>query len=207
MAPLICITCNRMIQEKIRQILQDENIALFAAFIVVALLTGWLTVLATRRSASLSKTPLFAAASILGIGMGGFIDGILLHQILQWHEMLTGKLPADTLVNKSVNMFWDGIFHLFTWLIVLAGILLLWRVMQRPDTKKSGRLLTGGLLFGWGLFNLAEGSINHNLLGLHNVNEFSVHADRWNYAFLILGLAQAVLGWLLFRAKAFPQKP
>jgi uncharacterized membrane protein len=25
----------------------------------------------------------------LGIGLGGFVDGIVLHQILQWHHMLT----------------------------------------------------------------------------------------------------------------------
>src|SRR4051794_35429080 len=27
--------------------------------------------------------------TILGVGLGGFVDGILLHQILQWHHMLT----------------------------------------------------------------------------------------------------------------------
>jgi uncharacterized membrane protein len=193
-----------MIQEKIRQTLQDQNIALFAAFIIVALLAGWLAALATRRSVSLSRTPLFAAASILGIGMGGFIDGIVLHQILQWHEMLTAKLPADTFVTKSVNMFWDGIFHLFTWLIVLLGIILLWKVMTRPNTLKSGRLLIAGLLFGWGLFNVAEGSINHNLLGLHNVNEFSANSDLWNNGFLVLGLIQLTGGWLLCKKYEAP---
>ena len=29
-------------------------------------------------------------AFLMGVGLGGFIDGILLHQILQWHHMLTG---------------------------------------------------------------------------------------------------------------------
>ncbi|ELB87945.1 hypothetical protein Rwratislav_37287 [Rhodococcus wratislaviensis IFP 2016] len=42
---------------------------------------------------------------ILGIGLGGFVDGILLHQLLQWHHMLTSTdtdnvgidtYPADT---------------------------------------------------------------------------------------------------------------
>ena len=34
---------------------------------------------------------------LLGIGLGGFVDGILLHQILQWHHMLTseGSYPAE----------------------------------------------------------------------------------------------------------------
>jgi uncharacterized membrane protein len=26
---------------------------------------------------------------VLGVGLGGFVDGILLHQVLQWHHMLT----------------------------------------------------------------------------------------------------------------------
>jgi uncharacterized membrane protein len=30
-----------------------------------------------------------APAFIMGLGLGGFIDGIVLHQILQWHHMLT----------------------------------------------------------------------------------------------------------------------
>ena len=37
-------------------------------------------------------------AIVLGIGLGGFLDGIVLHQILQWHHMLTstGDYPATT---------------------------------------------------------------------------------------------------------------
>ena len=26
---------------------------------------------------------------LYGLGLGGFIDGIVLHQILQWHHMVT----------------------------------------------------------------------------------------------------------------------
>ena len=26
---------------------------------------------------------------ILGVGLGGFVDGIVLHQVLQWHHMLS----------------------------------------------------------------------------------------------------------------------
>jgi uncharacterized membrane protein len=57
---------------------------------------------------------------LLGIGPGGFVDGILFHQILQWHGMLrtpyakTGVDPETAVVNMQVNMFWDGLFHAFT---------------------------------------------------------------------------------------------
>jgi Predicted membrane protein (DUF2243) len=29
---------------------------------------------------------------LLGVGLGGFVDGIVLHQILQWHHMLTIRI-------------------------------------------------------------------------------------------------------------------
>ena len=57
------------------------------------------------------RTPLIAAGILMGAGMGGFVDGILLHQILQWHNMLSGKMPPNNLVDAKVNMYWDGIFH------------------------------------------------------------------------------------------------
>ncbi|HEV2921254.1 MAG TPA: DUF2243 domain-containing protein [Actinomycetota bacterium] len=31
---------------------------------------------------------------LLGIGFGGFIDGIVLHQILPWHHMLSAEAAA-----------------------------------------------------------------------------------------------------------------
>jgi uncharacterized membrane protein len=65
----------------------------------------------------LDRRPLIAAGTLLGVGMGGFVDGILFHQILQLHNMLSAKYPragvavATALVNVEVNMFWDGLFH------------------------------------------------------------------------------------------------
>lgn len=34
---------------------------------------------------------------LLGIGFGGFVDGIVLHQLLQWHHMLTVGRPLPRL--------------------------------------------------------------------------------------------------------------
>ncbi|TIP73091.1 MAG: DUF2243 domain-containing protein, partial [Mesorhizobium sp.] len=30
-----------------------------------------------------------SAGILLGLGLGGFFDGIVLHQLLQWHHMAT----------------------------------------------------------------------------------------------------------------------
>ncbi|TXK37014.1 DUF2243 domain-containing protein [Pontibacter qinzhouensis] len=153
------------------------------------------------RASGLTTGPLVAAAALIGIGMGGFIDGIVLHQILQWHQMLTAKIPATTVLNKEVNMFWDGIFHSFTWLTTAAGIYRLWRLVFTRKALLSNKLFAGGLLLGWGLFNVVEGILDHHVLVLHNVRELSANTDAWNYGFLILSFLMLAAGWFMIQAE------
>jgi hypothetical protein len=37
----------------------------------------------------------------MGVGLGGFVDGILLHQILQWHHMLTGEAGGEAMASPA----------------------------------------------------------------------------------------------------------
>lgn len=205
-----CITCNKAVQEGIYNSTFYPNLlAMLSAFIVLAIIITILSLLATKRykarlllnprSAVLSRVPLSSAAMVLGIGIGGFIDGIVLHQILQWHEMLTNKIPADTLVNKSINMFWDGIFHSFTLMTTIIGVYLMWKLLHKTNIDRSGNLLWGGMLMGWGLFNLVEGIIDHHLLQLHNVRELSTQQALWNYGFLFFGLLLLIAGWICIK--------
>src|SRR3954447_25102168 len=113
-----------------------------------------------------NRRPLIAAGTLLGIGMGGFVDGILFHQILQLHNMLSATRPPTTLVNAEINMVWDGLFHALTWIMTAAGIALLWRAMQSPTRLPSTRTLVGSVSLGWGLFNLVEGILDHHVFGL-----------------------------------------
>lgn len=152
-----------------------------------------------NRSLRNSKSSLLAASIVIGVGMGGFVDGIVFHQLLQWHEMISAKLPPNTLLNKSINMFWDGVFHAFTWLTTAFGIGMLWNYVKREDSILSSRTFIGGLLLGFGLFNIVEGVIDHSLLKLHNVREISNHKELWNQAFLVFGLALVVSGWVLVK--------
>lgn len=115
--------------------------------------------------------PLTTAGMAIGIGMGGFVDGIVFHQILQLHNMLSARIATDTLVGAKVNMVWDGIFHAAVWTATAIGITLLWKAIKRPDTLLSGRALFGSILFGFGLFNLVEGLIDHHILNIHHVYE------------------------------------
>jgi uncharacterized membrane protein len=143
--------------------------------------------------------PITAAVTLLGVGMGGFVDGIVLHQILQWHNMLSARIPPDTLLNSKTNMFWDGMFHAFVWIVTMAGILMLWQAVKDRNVNLSNNLLAGGLLFGWGLFNVVEGIIDHQLLVLHNVREVSSSPNAWNLGFLGISVVMLVTGWMLIK--------
>jgi len=146
------------------------------------------------------------AGILLGLGLGGFFDGIVLHQILQWHHMLssTGYTPT-TVENLQVNVLWDGLFHATTYILTVVGIFLLWRALRCTDTVWSTRLLVGCLLIGWGLFNLVEGLINHHLLGIHHVREDVLAGPSqlaWDLGFLAWGAIMLIGGWLLIRSNA-----
>lgn len=72
-----------------------------------------------------------AGGILLGIGMDGFVDGIVLHQILQWHNMISNTLPPTTMEAMRINMMWDSVFHAAVWIATFAGILLLYQAAYR----------------------------------------------------------------------------
>lgn len=143
------------------------------------------------------------AGTLLGLGIGGFFDGILLHQILQWHHMLTSAgYPADNLENLEFNVLWDGLFHASTYIFVTLGLILLWRAARKTHVRWSGKMLFGSQLLGFGLFNVVEGIVDHHILGIHHVNE-TVPVEQWIYwdvGFLIWGAIMIVVGWSLLRS-------
>jgi uncharacterized membrane protein len=160
--------------------------------------------LATREAGEEKSTGFPTGAGILlGLGIGGFFDGILLHQVLQWHHMVTSAgFPPTSVENLKINTFWDGLFHASTYVFVTLGLILLWRAAAKAHTRWSGKMLAGTLLLGFGIFNVVEGIIDHHLLGIHHVNE-TVPVEEWIYwdlGFIIWGALMIVGGWLLLRA-------
>jgi uncharacterized membrane protein len=147
----------------------------------------------------LRKGPLAAAGITLGIGLGGFLDGILFHQIFQLHNMLSGYLPVTDLVSAKTNMLWDGFFHAGVWLITLTGVLMLFNAAKRKDAVWSLNILIGAMLAGWGLFNVVEGSIDHLILGIHHVVEYTYDKMPYDLAFLASGIILLLSGWALIR--------
>jgi uncharacterized membrane protein len=107
------------------------------------------------------RNPPRAPALLMGLGLGGFIDGILLHQILQWHHMLTstGTYPMTTVAGLEANTLADGFFHLSTWILVSAASWLTWHAWRDGRFAPPWRAQLGTLLAGWGLFNLVGGAL------------------------------------------------
>jgi uncharacterized membrane protein len=143
------------------------------------------------------------AGITLGLGLGGFVDGILLHQIMQWHNMGSAVVPPTTMAGMQQNMVWDGWFHVAVWVMTVIGVYWLLVDARKGEPLPEGRAFAGLLILGWGEFNLVEGLLDHHLLGLHHVRDMPVHVPLYDWLFLgIGGLGFILLGWMLFRTRS-----
>jgi uncharacterized membrane protein len=151
---------------------------------------------------SARRQPPRAPGLLLGIGLGGFVDGIVLHQIVQWHHMLTdtGDHPATTVAGLEANTLADGFFHLGTWICVAVATTLTVRAWRRDELAPPWRTHVGLLLMGWGIFNVVEGLIDHQLLGIHHVRDDLGGPIGWDLGFLAFGALLIVGGQLLVRS-------
>lgn len=76
----------------------------------------------------------------MGFAASGFFDGILLHQILQWHHLLS-SLQIGILGSLRGQVVFDGAFHAVMYVVGLAGLYMLYRSLPRADlTAISHRL-------------------------------------------------------------------
>ena len=153
--------------------------------------------------AGTNRKPLITAGILLGVGLGGFVDGIVLHQILQWHHMFTSAgYPPTSVENLEWNTLGDGLFHAATWVTTAIGLAILWRAGRRSDVPWSTQTFVGTLAMGWGLFNLVEGIIDHHILGIHHVGTDVPNVLAWDLGFLLFGAILLGLGMgLVWKAR------
>jgi uncharacterized membrane protein len=157
----------------------------------------------TRETTAIPRpVSITAPGLLLGVGFGGLFDGVVLHQILQWHHMLSsqGCCPTTTVHGLELNTLADGLFHGVTLGLLIAGGMMVWRRVRDRGVPWSGGLLLGLILEGWGVFNVIEGLIDHQMLGLHHVRE-GPDRSAYDMAFLALGVILGLFGHLLARAE------
>ena len=78
------------------------------------------------------------AALLLGLGLGAFFEGILMHPLA-------------------------GAFYMAMWVVCMGGLALLWTTVRGPGPLPSGHGFVGFFLIGWGVFNMFEGILRHDL--------------------------------------------
>lgn len=138
----------------------------------------------------------------LGFALGGFFDGILLHQILQWHHLLSLVPGAGDL---RMQVLWDGYFHALIYVVAAVALWGLWRTRS----AETGRPLSGAVLAGFGLWHVIDAVLSHWVLGIHRIRVDSASPLAWDLLwFFAFGLLPLVLGWLVLRRGAGgPMRP
>lgn len=143
--------------------------------------------------------PLTHAGYLLGFSLGGFFDGILLHQILQWHHLLSGvsSAPFDDLRTQILA---DGLFHLAMYIVAAVGI---WKLLQARYLlvdRSSDRQLAANMLIGFGVWHIVDAVLSHWLLGIHRIRMNSPDPLLWDMLwFVVFGVLFVAGGILLLR--------
>lgn len=125
---------------------------------------------------------------LVGVGIAAFVDETVFHQLLHWHHFYD-KSTTD------VGLVSDGLFHAFGWFAVVIGLVMVADLTRRAGLSARG--LVGGILLGAGAFQLYDGTVQHKLLGLHQIR---YHVDLLPYDWTWNGLAVLMLlvgVWLL----------
>ena len=130
----------------------------------------------------------------LGVGVGALADGFVLHQLLQWHHLVSARTTDETVSGLEKNTLADGIFHLTSLGVLLVGLLLL--AGGRLDPR---RLVAFGLV-GWGAFNVADQLVFHLALGAHHIREDAGNQELYDWGFFAFGLALIAGGVVLARS-------
>ncbi|KYF69113.1 DUF2243 domain-containing protein [Sorangium cellulosum] len=146
------------------------------------------------------------AGVLFGMGAGGLIDGILFHQLLQWHHLICFSChPGATIEDVRKNIFADGLFSAVAFGLTVAGVSKLWSALRTGGELLPGRVFWGAAAVGWGVFNVVEGVIDHHLLAIHHVRPGPGEL-AWDLAFLAFG-ALLVLGGLRLMRETTPGAP
>ncbi|HEY8381546.1 MAG TPA: DUF2243 domain-containing protein [Microvirga sp.] len=138
-----------------------------------------------------------AGAWVLGFALGGFIDGILLHQVLQWHHLLS-LVPGEALKDIRVQILADGGFHVLMYVIAAIGLWMLWQ--RRTGFAGTGvdRRVAAAAAFGFALWQAVDTVVFHWLLRIHRIRVDVDNPLIWDIGWVVVfGIPPLLLGlWL-----------
>ncbi len=138
------------------------------------------------------------SGALFGIAVAGFVDETVFHQLLHWHKFYDRSTTEVGLVS-------DGIFHAFTFFAAVAGLFLL-AELRRRNALVWPRWV-GAALVGAGAFQLYDGTIQHKLMGLHQIR-YGVDLVPYDVAWIVVALALIIVGVvLLVRSRAVVPAP
>ncbi|MDU0203311.1 DUF2243 domain-containing protein [Paenibacillus sp. MAH-36] len=117
---------------------------------------------------------------LFGLGLVGFIDETVFHQLLHWHHFYDKS-------TTQIGLISDGLFHAFSW-FVTVGSLFMFADLRRRKALYLKRWVSG-ILLGAGFFQLYDGTIQHKILQLHQIRYIPnviIYDTIWNISAIIM---------------------
>ncbi|CAH1222921.1 hypothetical protein PAECIP111891_05411 [Paenibacillus allorhizoplanae] len=117
---------------------------------------------------------------LFGLGLVGFIDETVFHQLLHWHHFYDKS-------TTQIGLISDGLFHAFSW-FVTVGSLFMFADLRRRKALYLKRWV-GGILLGAGFFQLYDGTIQHKIMRLHQIRyvpDVIIYDTTWNISAIIM---------------------
>lgn len=124
---------------------------------------------------------------LFGLGLVAFIDETIFHQLLHWHHFYD-KSTTD------IGLVSDGLFHAFSWLATIGG-LFLFADLRRRNALWLKRWV-GGLLVGAGAFQLYDGTVQHKMMGLHQIR-YVENVYIYDWVWNIIAALMLIVGIIL----------
>jgi len=154
-----------------------------------------------ERDVASSRRTLARAGFILGVALGGFFDGILLHQVLQWHHLLS-LVEGEALRDIRNQILADGAFHVAMYGVAAAGLWLLWRGRAGFAGSGSDLRLLGSAVLGFSVWQFADVVLFHWILGIHRIRVDVSNPLVWDIGWMmVFGVPALILAlWLIRRA-------
>lgn len=147
--------------------------------------------------ASAASSSLKLAGFLLGFALGGFFDGILLHQILQWHHLLSN---VEAVQDMRLQIMFDGLFHALMYVVAAVALFKLWRARVAMNESGASQRLWGQALIGFGVWHIIDAVLSHWLTGIHRIKVDSPNPLLWDLGwFVVFGVLPALLGWARLR--------